>query len=87
MWVKVGPVQVWVQEKQWVVQKDLLGHPLCAPYSSISSNLSTPLGTGMDNHVKGKGMRILDPYLLLLEGTKQATSDTGSEGEDSGEPL
>ena len=41
----------------------------------------------MDGNVKGEGMRMLDPYLSLLEGTKQATSDTGSEGEDSGEPL
>ena len=30
--------------------------------------------------IKGKGMRTLDLYLLLLEGTEWAMSDTGSEG-------
>ena len=65
----------------------MLGCPLYIPYSSVSSDLSAPLGIGMDDHIKGEGMRMLDPYLSLLEGTKQATSDTGSEGEDSGEPL
>ena len=68
--VNVGQVQVVVQEKWQVVQKDLLGHPLCAPYSSISSDLSAPLGAGMDDHVKGKDIRTLDPYLSLLKGTE-----------------
>ena len=68
--VNVGRVQVVVQEKRRVVQKDSLGRPPCAPYSSVSSDLSAPSGAGMDDCVKGEGMRTLDPYPSLLEGTE-----------------
>ena len=37
VWVKVGPVQVQVQEKQQVVQKDSLGDPLCASLTLMAS--------------------------------------------------
>ena len=52
--------------------------------NNVSNDLSAPSGMEMDNCIEGKGMRTLDSYPSLLEGTERATSDTGSEGGGGG---
>ena len=52
--------------------------------NDVSNDLSAPSGMGMDDCIEGEGMRTLDSYPSLLEGTERATSDTGSEGGGGG---
>ena len=52
--------------------------------SNVSNDLSAPSGMEMDDCIEGEGMRTLDSYPSLLEGTERATSDTGSEGGSGG---
>ena len=52
--------------------------------NNVSNDLSAPSGMEMDDCIKGKGMRMLDSYPSLLEGTEQVTSNTGSEGGGGG---
>ena len=52
--------------------------------NNVSNDLSAPSGMEMDDCIKGEGMRTLDSYPSLLEGTEQVTSDTSSEGGGGG---
>ena len=38
--------------------------------NNVSNDLSAPLGMEIDDCIKGKGMRMLDLYPSLLEGTE-----------------
>ena len=52
--------------------------------NNVSNDLSVPLGMEMDDYIEGKGMRMLDSYPSLLEGTEQVISNTGSQGGSGG---
>ena len=52
--------------------------------NNVSNDLSAPSGMGMDDCIKGEGMRMLDSYPSLLEGTEQVMSDTSLEGGNGG---
>ena len=52
--------------------------------NNVSNDLSAPSGMEMDDCIEGKGMRTLDSYPSLLEGTERVTSNTGSEGGSGG---
>ena len=58
--------------------------------NNVSNDLSASSDMGMDDYIKGEGIRMLDSYPSLLEGTEQVMSDTsleGGNGGSGGEPL